>query len=316
MVVVTKISFMVFAHIYLSVGSYPSGIPGSGVSKYFLGGYAVSLVNEMPESQQTLTDTSVEFDGQQTVMKFTKIMDEPGEVPIVVGDNTFLWAYGSSPTLAYHANRASFELNLSTGSSDALQAPNMAAWLAHGIMAFLAWGVLVPLAVESSLFRSFLPPGALWFKLHRFFNSFAFALTVAAFAVAMAYTDWEAHFAGSHQRMGLAMFVLATLQVAAGVFRPHAPEDGEDKTQTRKVFEVGHRILGVTLLACGFWQTYRGIQLYATRFQVTAQAAEIVYLVWIGLMSALIVFGIAYSRGHKSTPAPAAESPADTKEDA
>ena len=108
--------FSCCAHIYLSVGSYPSGIPGSGVSKYFMAGKTTSQVNEMPESQQTLTDTSVEFDGQQTVMKFTKIMDEPGEVPIVVGDNTFLWAYGSSPTLAYHANRNAFALDLSSGS--------------------------------------------------------------------------------------------------------------------------------------------------------------------------------------------------------
>merc|ERR1719375_2896102 len=92
------------------------GIPGSGVSKYFMAGMATSQVTKMPESQQTLTDSSVEFDGQQTVMKFTKIMDEPGEVPIVVGDNSFLWAYGSSPTLGYHANRASFALNLSIGS--------------------------------------------------------------------------------------------------------------------------------------------------------------------------------------------------------
>ncbi len=29
---------------------------------------------------------------------------------------------------------------------------NMSAWLAHGILAFFAWGVLVPLAVNSSLF--------------------------------------------------------------------------------------------------------------------------------------------------------------------
>ena len=295
--------------------TFSSGFPGSGggVSKYALDGKTNSLVTEMPASQQTLTDTSVAFDGTQTVMKFTKLMSEPGEVPVVVGDNTFLYAYGSSPALAYHAGRSSFALNLSSGSSQALQAPNKAAWLAHGIMAFLAWGVLVPFAVESSLYRSLLPPGGLWYKLHRFLNSFAYALNVAAFAVAVAYTDW--HFDGVHKRMGLAMLILATLQVAAGVFRPHAPEGGEAKTSARTGFEVGHRLLGAALLACGFWQMQRGIQLYAARFQLSGETkVTIAYWVWIGLMSALIVFGAAWSRGHKS--APAAETPAEKEEDA
>ena len=100
----------------VSLGSFSSGIPGSGVSKYFMAGQATSLVTKMPESQQTLTDSSVEFDGTQTVMKFTMIMDEPDEVPVVIGDNTFLYAYGSSPTLDYHAGRSPFVLNLSIGS--------------------------------------------------------------------------------------------------------------------------------------------------------------------------------------------------------
>jgi len=84
----------------------------------------------MPESQQTLTDASVVFEDANTIMKFTKIMKEPGEIEITTGDNTFLWAYGSSYQLAYHgANRAPFNLNLSSGTSEAVAIPYMSAWL-------------------------------------------------------------------------------------------------------------------------------------------------------------------------------------------
>ncbi len=43
----------------------------------------------MPDSAQTLTDTSVKVVDRQTIMKFTKIMKETNEIA-----NTFLWAYG------------------------------------------------------------------------------------------------------------------------------------------------------------------------------------------------------------------------------
>ena len=71
----------------------------------------------MPESQQTLSDASIEVKDGQTIMKFTKIMKEPEEIEVTTGDNTFLWAYGSSDDLGYHASRTLFELNLSGNKS-------------------------------------------------------------------------------------------------------------------------------------------------------------------------------------------------------
>jgi hypothetical protein len=71
-------------------------------------------------------------------------------------------------------------------------------------MAFLAWGVFSPFAVNFSLFRSLLPKGSIWFQLHRVLNTFAYALTIAAFVVAVVYYAKEGskHFDGKHQRMG------------------------------------------------------------------------------------------------------------------
>lgn len=87
----------------------------------------------MPENQQTLTDASVTFEDGKTIMKFTKIMNEPGEIEITPGDNTFIQAYGTSQTLGYHGSRGLIDINLSTGSSESVAPPNKSAWLAHGV---------------------------------------------------------------------------------------------------------------------------------------------------------------------------------------
>jgi len=277
------------------------GLPGDNkVEKYNLGGKSESVVLPMPESQQTLLDTSIEFNGEQTIMKFTKIMKEAGEIEISSADNTFLWAHGSNDVLGYHvSNRASVALNLSSGASETVAVPNKSAWLAHGIMAFFAWGVFVPFAVQSSLLRDLLPKGPLWYKLHRGFNSTAFAFFVVVFAIAVTFTSKEGatHFDNKHQKMGLAMFIMAAFQVSGGVFRPHVPEEGQEKSVVRKSWEVGHRVLGVTLLACGFWQMREGIALYAIKYSVSESgegSLGIAYWVWIGIMTALIVLGGGY----------------------
>ncbi|KAL7524891.1 hypothetical protein ACHAXR_000760, partial [Thalassiosira sp. AJA248-18] len=280
------------------------GIPGEGtVLKYNLGSKVVSGVEPMQESQQTLFDTSIEVKDGQTIMKFTKMMKEPGEIELLAGDNNFLGAYGSDTTLSIHSKRQSVVLNLSSGASEAVSAPNKAAWIAHGVMAFLAWGVLVPFAVQSSILRGLLPKGAIWFKLHRAFNATAYALSILIFAIAIATTHKEggSHFQNSHAKMGLVVVILASIQVLGGAFRPHlpAPESSEVKTNLRKDWEIGHRLLGVLLLACTFWQMGKGIELYSQKYYVSEGregALATVYWLWIGVMAAIIVVGGGYFR--------------------
>jgi len=61
---------------------------------------------------QTLMDKSfVQADGKST-MTFTKLLMEDGEIPITMGENTFLAAHGSSNEWGHHAARTSFKLDL------------------------------------------------------------------------------------------------------------------------------------------------------------------------------------------------------------
>ena len=250
----------------------------------------------MAQDKQTLTDASVEFTNGQTIMKFTKIMKEPDEIEITTGDNNFLWAHGSSTTLAYHSARAPFVLNLSSGISEETAIPNKGKWLAHGIIAFFSWAVFVPFAVQSALLRPLFPEGPIWFHLHRAFNTFALVLFIVLFAIAVATSSEEGggHFTNSHEKMGLAMFIMAIAQVVGGALRPHTPASGEEKTQVRKGWEVGHRLLGTSLLACGFWQMQEGIKLYGIKYSIEESQEDkviIAYWVWVGLMVAVMVIG-------------------------
>ena len=91
------------------------GIPGKTATKYHLGGYGLSAIAPMENKRQkTLTDASISYDEADdvTVLKFTKILQEDGEVNIKPGKNTFLYAKGSSSNLSYHQERGLFELDI------------------------------------------------------------------------------------------------------------------------------------------------------------------------------------------------------------
>jgi hypothetical protein len=284
---------------------YCSGIPGDGVpQKYRMSskdGNGVVLMLD-----QTLMDASVGVIDGQTIMKFTKTMKETGEIEITSGENKFLWAHGSSDALGYHSSKSSFALNLSIGLLEEVKVSNKKVWIAHGVMAFLAWGVLVPISVNASLFRGILPKGSLWFNLHRFFNTAAFALLIALFSIAVSYTTKEgrSHFSSSHGRIGLAMFILTIIQMLRGIFRPRLTYPGSDKAKTkwRKRWEIGHRLLGTVLLLCGFWQMSSGIKLFSNIYSVSASNEGkllIEYWVWVGAMTMTIVVGMWYSKIRK-----------------
>mmetsp|Transcript_21025 Transcript_21025/g.42008 ORF Transcript_21025/g.42008 Transcript_21025/m.42008 type:complete len:898 (+) Transcript_21025:395-3088(+) len=91
------------------------GVLGQKPRKYNLDGRYMGGVKPMDDSQQTLIDASINvYRGPITVLKFTKIMREQGEIELSPGDNTFLYAQGQSYFLGQHAHdsRGSFQLNL------------------------------------------------------------------------------------------------------------------------------------------------------------------------------------------------------------
>lgn len=91
------------------------GLPDSGkVLKYHLNGMATNMVDVMDDGNQTLADASIVQENGTTIMVFTKLLAEEGEIPILKeGVNHFLHARGSGNDFGYHSHRSSFALNFS-----------------------------------------------------------------------------------------------------------------------------------------------------------------------------------------------------------
>jgi hypothetical protein len=103
-------------HVVLTLHHlFPSiygGIPDESTPlKYALGGKDEALVLPLSSDHQTLIGATVEVVDSKTKMNFTKFLQEDGEINIAIGNNHFLWAYGSSNQLGYHAARGSYVLN-------------------------------------------------------------------------------------------------------------------------------------------------------------------------------------------------------------
>ena len=90
-------------------------IPGNAVignptevRKWDMFSYAFDLSGLAPfaAANQTLTDTSFVQNSTHSVLRFTKILLEPGHVPINgTGRNFFLWAYGANNIIGFHQGR-------------------------------------------------------------------------------------------------------------------------------------------------------------------------------------------------------------------
>ncbi|KAL3912541.1 MAG: hypothetical protein SGILL_006840, partial [Bacillariaceae sp.] len=248
------------------------GLPDEGtVQKYFLSERNLAGVQLM--ENQSLIDTSIVQEGGMTTLTFTKILVEANEIPVVVGVNTFLGAWGIANPLATHGARESFQVDLVSGGAQELQTREISLWRAHGWCAGIAWGLLSPLAIGVAILRKwFNKPAGLWFKIHQTLNTLVVVLTIAAFGLAVAAINKETpdgfkadHFNPDpfpHRAVGLVIFILALLQVGAGIFRPHTPEEGEEKTSIRTGWEYGHKIVGYSLLGMALYQVQSGIKIY------------------------------------------------------
>jgi uncharacterized membrane protein YidH (DUF202 family) len=119
-------------------------------------------------------------------------------------------------------------------------------WAAHGICASIAWAILVPLAIGSSMLRRELVKcgfsEGFWFQLHRALNLTAAILTIIAFAIAVFVIreqDGEAHFKEeTHFMVGLVIFLVTLLQAMYALLRPsHLPHEEEKKGSVKNTDE-------------------------------------------------------------------------------
>eukprot|EP00586_Coscinodiscus_wailesii_P016575 CAMPEP_0172499732 /NCGR_PEP_ID=MMETSP1066-20121228/130120_1 /TAXON_ID=671091 /ORGANISM="Coscinodiscus wailesii, Strain CCMP2513" /LENGTH=354 /DNA_ID=CAMNT_0013273631 /DNA_START=50 /DNA_END=1111 /DNA_ORIENTATION=- len=239
----------------------------SGISHnpgmYYMATYADDGTTTLPDANQTLINASITYVDKTTVLTFTKLLNDPRDkIPVnISGLNNFLYAYGDTLTLAHHIGSGAFELDFKGGEIAVTEPKFSTEWTAHGLTAFIAWGVLTPLAIAASILRDFIPAKGLWFKIHQYYNALTLFLTVVSFSLAVSTIRRVGleHFRDRHQIVGLAMFVLVTMQVVGGVLRPGLPpkpvesggdEDGGNgeevpkKSSARVAWDYGHKGAG------------------------------------------------------------------------
>ena len=62
----------------------------------------------MEDTKQTLLNAKISFEEDVSILEFTKLMKEEGEIAISTGLNTFLWAHGEDNSMStYHGNNRS-----------------------------------------------------------------------------------------------------------------------------------------------------------------------------------------------------------------
>jgi Eukaryotic cytochrome b561 len=297
------------------------GIPGQPVDttnpgKYMMNGKIVSAVSLLPTAQQTIMGGNIEQNDTHTVLTFTKRLVEPGEISIIADSSTpnnFLAAAGSdSDVLGFHVKRGNVGLGLSPCTSEGVADASVQAapatdsmqssFKAHGWMACIAWGILVPIAIGNSLCRHLIPGQGIWFQAHRALNSMAIVLTIISFGIVVNAVEKSStvpdHFKpqegslGKHKTIGLVVFLLSLLQGIGGVMRPHLPEtDGEKKSSVRTIWEFAHKGSGYAILAMAWYQCHSGLAYsYLARFPDADDYSNVFWGV-VGAISAIAVVG-------------------------
>ena len=188
------------------------------------------------------------------------------------------------------------------------------AWTAHGILAFLAWGICAPLAItaavlrdldlaplwnilpccddveEKYLFKSFL--AKFWLYTHAGLNSLNYVFTVVAFSIAVNTFSREmhSHFDHAHSQIGLTIIVLLSFQVMGGFLRPSK----ENKSTLRTTWESIHHLLGVALFVMGVYQLYSGLSYYRDRYGEVSSVLYVVMGLLVFLWAFIILGGSFY----------------------
>ena len=300
------------------------GLPDEPVSptnpaKYRLSARSNAGIEILPDAQQTLTNANIVQNDTHTVLTYTKLLEEDGELPIsAIEANNFVFATGPSNTLGFHNQRSAVALAIGSDVVQGIELDTRKLWVAHGVMMAVSWGILVPIAIGSSMLRDILPlPPGMWFKIHFYTNSLAVLCTIIGFALAVKAINDETgggsaaqHFEDpKHRTLGLAVFIMAVVQVGIALFRPHPPaaptekeeQDEEsdepvdkghhssEKSALRFAWECKHRLFAAALLGMAWYNVDTGLELFAGKFEDSDDLGGVFWGVLGGLVGCIVV---------------------------
>eukprot|EP00898_Chlorokybus_atmophyticus_P008699 jgi/Chlat1/8830/Chrsp91S09256 len=194
-----------------------------------------------------------------------------------------IWSYSSSnfDGLAYHGTtRGATQVDFSTGQAQNVPSSSpfskKAAQLAHGIINFIAFGVLLPLGVLVARNLRYKDP--VWFHMHYSIQITGVILATVAFIIAMAkllpYGTW-------HGKLGTAVYALAVTNVLLALFRPPVHH------KYRQLWSWPHRLIGISVIIMAAVTIFKGINRYAFLQGYSPKAVNIAFGVYVGVLAAV-----------------------------
>ncbi|KAL3778270.1 hypothetical protein ACHAW5_000508 [Stephanodiscus triporus] len=189
----------------------------------------------------------------------------------------------------------------SSGAPDVVGS-RRSSWVAHGTIGALAFGLLVPAAISSSLLRDCMP--VRWVYVHVGTNTLSFVATLVAVGVAVATmhgtiaVEGGRHMDERHHVAGLLLLLLVSFQTANGFMRPPRESDRRDDDARsyatggggitrRRLWHCFHVTSGLFIFVLGACQVRSGLGLFADRFGVPDYGMA--YVVYISSLAVTLI---------------------------
>ncbi|XVF81266.1 hypothetical protein PTKIN_Ptkin15bG0142200 [Pterospermum kingtungense] len=152
----------------------------------------------------------------------------------------------------------------------------------HGILNAVSWGILFPLGgMIARYIRTFESADPAWFYLHVFCQISAYAIGVAGWGTGLKLGSESSGITYSgHRNIGIALFVLATVQIFALFLRP------KKEHKYRVYWNIYHHSFGYAIIILGIINVFKGYDILKPEHKW--KAAYIIVIIVLGAISLLL----------------------------
>ncbi|KAL4369666.1 hypothetical protein GQ457_05G004110 [Hibiscus cannabinus] len=183
-----------------------------------------------------------------------------------------------------------------SGGNDKLKKKNI-----HGILNAVSWGILFPLgAMIARYIRTFESADPAWFYLHALCQVSAYAIGVAGWGTGLKLGSESPGITYSaHRNIGIALFVLATVQIFALFIRPKKDH------KYRFYWNIYHHSIGYAILVLGIVNVFKGLSILSPEHKWrTAYMIVIIALGGISLLLEAVTWVVVLKRKSKKSTKP------------
>ncbi|XVF21302.1 hypothetical protein REPUB_Repub12eG0079200 [Reevesia pubescens] len=171
----------------------------------------------------------------------------------------------------------------------------------HGILNAVSWGILFPLgAMIARYIRTFESADPAWFYLHVSCQTSAYAIGVAGWGTGLKLGSESSGITYSgHRNIGIALFVLATVQIFALFLRPKKDH------KYRFYWNIYHHSFGYMIIILGIINVFRGFNILRPEHKYkSAYIIVIIALGGISLLLEAITWGVVLKRKNRKSTKP------------